>query len=74
MIDNTTNQPGKIRTKNWTEVNNESRGAYKANSQIEFKTLMLRSILSGYSDTYILVSVTVTVPNIAAANLNNKKL
>ena len=27
-----------IRTKNWIEVNDQSRGTYKVNSQIKFKT------------------------------------
>ena len=34
---------------------------------------MLRSGLCGYSDAYILVSATITVPNTAAANQNNGK-
>ena len=43
LLDNTTNQPTKFRTKNWVEINDDSRGTYNANSQIKFKTLMLRS-------------------------------
>ena len=34
---------------------------------------MLRSSLCNYSDAYILVSATITVPNTAAANQNNGK-
>ena len=41
LLNNTTNQPTKFRTKNWIEINNESRGTYKTNSQIRFKTAML---------------------------------
>ena len=37
-----------------------------ANSQIKFKTSMLRSSLYDYSDAYILVRATATVPNTAA--------
>ena len=43
LLDNTTNQPTKFRTKNWVEINDDSRGTYNANGQIKFKTLMLRS-------------------------------
>ena len=61
LIDNTSNQPSKFRTKNWVEINNESRGAYNVNSQIKFKTTMLKSTLCDYSDAYILVKGTITI-------------
>ena len=32
LIDDTSNQPCKFRTKNWVEINDESRGAYNVNS------------------------------------------
>ena len=32
------NQPSKFRTKNWVEINEESRGGYNVNTQIKFKT------------------------------------
>ena len=41
LIDNTSNQPSKFRTKNWVEISDESRGAYNFNSQIKLKTTML---------------------------------
>ena len=31
LIDDTSNQPSKFRTKNWVEINDESRGAYNVN-------------------------------------------
>ena len=55
LIDDTSNQPSKFRTKNWVEINVESRGTYNVNSQIKFKTTMLKSSLWDYSDVYILV-------------------
>ena len=61
LIDDTSNQPSKFRAKNWVEINDESRGAYNVNSQIKFKTIMLKSSLCGYSDAYILVEGTITV-------------
>ena len=45
LLANTPNQPSKFRTKNWVEVNDESRGTYNVNSQIWFKNSMLRSSL-----------------------------
>ena len=64
--DNTLNQPSKFRARNWIEINDESRGAYNGNSQIKFKTTMLKSSLCDYSDAYILVKGTITVNNTAA--------
>ena len=61
LIDDTSNQPSKFRTKNWFEINDESRGAYNVNSQIKFKTTMLKSSLWDYSDAYILVKGTITI-------------
>ena len=72
------NQPSKFRTRNWVEINDESRGAYNVNSQIKFKTTMLKSSLCDYSDAYILVKGTISVNNTAAqgaaANNTNKKV
>ena len=78
LIDDTSNQPSKFRTRNWVDINDESSGAYNVNSQIKFKTTMLKSILCDYSDAYILVKGTISVNNTAAADAaaynNNKKV
>ena len=78
LIDNASNQPSKFRTSNWVEINDESRATYNVNSQIKFKTTMLKSSLCDYSHAYILVKGTITVHNIAAAdadaNNTNKKV
>ena len=55
LIDDASNQPAKFGSKNWVEINDESRGADNANNQIKFKTTMLKSSLCDYSDVYILV-------------------
>ena len=60
MISNASNHPSKFRTKNWVEINDESRGTYNANSQINFKTTMLKSCLFDYSVAYILVKGKIT--------------
>ena len=76
--DDASNQPSKFRTRNWVEINDESRGVYSVNSQIKFKTTMLKSSLCDYSDAYILVKGTISVNNTAAAgaaaNNTNKKV
>ena len=78
LIDDTSNQPCKFKTRNWVGINDESRGAYNVNSQIKFKTTMLKSSLCDYSDAYILFKGTISVNNTAAAgaagNNTNKKV
>ena len=78
VIDDTSNQPSKFRTKNWVEINDELRGTYSVNSQIKFKSTMLKSSLCDYSDAYILVKGTVSVNNTtgadAAVNNDDKKV
>ena len=61
LIDNASNQPSKFRTKNLVEISDKSRGTHNANSQIKFKTTMLKSSLCDYSDAYILVKVKIIV-------------
>ena len=61
FIDDALNQPSKFRAKNWFEINDESRRAYNANSQIKFKPRMLKSSLCDYSDAYVLVKGKITI-------------
>ena len=61
MLENTPNQPTKFRTKNWVDINYNLRGTYNTNSQIKFKTSMLRTSLCDYNDAYILVNGTITI-------------
>ena len=49
FLDNTPNQPTRFETKNWVEVNEDSRGTYNTKS------------LCDYSDVYMLVTGTITV-------------
>ena len=55
LLDDASNQPYKFQTKNWVEINDESRGTCNVNSQIKFKNTMLKYSLCDYSDAYILV-------------------
>ena len=59
LLDNTLNQPTKFRTKHWAEIIDDPSGTYNKDSQIKFKTSMLKSSLCDYSDTYILVKETI---------------
>ena len=78
LDDASSNQPSKFKTKNWVEVNDESRRTYSVNSQVKFQTTMLRSSSCDYGDAYILVKGTITVNNtaaaLAAANNTGKKV
>ena len=60
LLDSASNHPSKFRTRNWVEINDESRGTYTSND-IKFKTTMLRSNLCDYADAYILVKGTITI-------------
>ena len=61
LDNNLSNQPSKFRTKNWVEINDESKELHSAGSDIRFKTTMLRSNLCDYADAYILVKGTITI-------------
>ena len=65
LLDNTSNQPSKFRTRNWVEIIDDSRGTYTSKS-IKFKTIMLQSILGDYGDAYILVKGTITIAEVGA--------
>ena len=55
LLNDESNKPSKFRTRNWVEINDESRGTYTGND-IRFKSTMLRSNLCDYADPYILVN------------------
>ena len=66
LIDDASNQPSKFRTKNWVEINDESRGIYHVNSQIKFKTTMLKYSLCDYNDAYIFIKGKITITGAGA--------
>ena len=66
LLDNIPNQPTKFRTKNLVGIYDDSCGTHNTNSQIKFKTSMLRSRLYDCSYVYILVSETITITGIGA--------
>ena len=61
LLGDASNKTFKFRTRNWVEINDESRGTYNIRSQIKFKTTMLKSSLCDYSDAYILVKGKITI-------------
>ena len=60
LLDNASNQPSRFRTRNWVEVNDDSRGTY-TNADIKYKTTTLKSYLCDYADAYIFVKATITI-------------
>ena len=62
------NQWSKFRTRDWVEINDESKGRYDY-SNIRFKTFIIRSNLCDYSDAYIFVKRTTTIWNTAASGI-----
>ena len=77
LLDNATIKPSKFKTRNWVGINDESKGKCD-NSNIRFKTSMIRSNLCNYSHAYMLVKGIIAVSNTAAAdvvvNNTNKKV
>ena len=61
MLDSTPDEPSKFTTKNWVEINYESKELYSTGCDIKSKTTVLRSSLCDYSDIYILVKVKITI-------------
>ena len=61
LLDSASNHPSKFRTKNWVEINIESKKSYKPDSDIKFKTTTLKSKLCDYADAYILVKGTIAI-------------
>ena len=61
LLDNKPNQLSKFKTKNCIEINDQSTGVYNVNSDIRFKTTMLKSSLCDYSDVYVLVKGITTI-------------
>ena len=53
FLDNIPNQPSKYQTKNWVEINDDARGTHNTNSQIKFRSSMLKSSLFDYSVAYM---------------------
>ena len=56
---------------NWVDMSDDSRGTDNTNSQIKFKTSMLRSNFWDYSDACIVVSGTITVATLPEGRGNN---
>ena len=60
LLNSESDEPSKFTTKNWIEINDESRGTYTG-KDIRYKTAILRSNLCDYADSYILVQGTITI-------------
>ena len=65
LLENVSNEPSRFRTRNWVEINDDSRGTY-TNADIKFKTTMLKSDLCDYADAYIFFKGTITITGAGA--------
>ena len=77
LLGNTPNQPSKFRIKYWVEMNDGGSRTYNPNSQIKFKTSMLKSSLCRYIDSYVLRRIISRTPAPSPAlnpNNSNKEL
>ena len=77
MLENKPNPLSKFRAKKWSKTNDDARETYDTNSQINFKTTMLKLNLYDYTGAYIFVKGVIIVADIsiaaAAANNESKK-
>ena len=66
LLDNTSNQLFKFRTKNYVKLNDQSRRVYNTNSDFRYKTIILKTSLCDYGDACILVKGTITISRAGA--------
>ena len=75
LLKTTSHNLSKFRTRNWVEINDDSRGTYN-NADIKFKSTMLKSNLCDYADACIFVKGRITISgardDAAARQLNEK--
>ena len=60
LLESTSENLSKFRTRNWVEINDDSRGTY-INAGIKFKSAMLKSNLCDYVDAYIFAKGRITI-------------
>ena len=63
LLENTSDNLLKFRTRNWVEINDDSSST-STNTDVKFKSTMLKSNLCDYADAYILVKVTITITDV----------
>ena len=57
LFDNTSKKNlSEFLTKHWVEIDDDKRGTYNINSQIDFKNTIFKSSLWDHGDAYILFS------------------
>ena len=61
LLENASKPLSKFKTKNWIKINDQSRDVYNTNSDIRFKTTMLKYSFCDYSDACILVKRRITI-------------
>ena len=75
LLESTSDNLSQFRTRNWVEINDDSRGTY-TNADIKFKTTVLKSDLCDYADAYTFVKgtrkITGAVDDAAARQLDER--
>ena len=64
LLGTTSDNVPRFITKKWMEVYDQSGGSYNINKKIRFKTSLLRSDLSNYSDTYVVAKGAIIIKGI----------
>ena len=82
LLHHETNQPSKFRTRNWVGINyelwrdyndhDENSNIFVNKNNIKFKMSMIRLRLCDYSNAYIRVKGSLTVPNTEVNNTHKK--
>ena len=74
MLDGTSSQASKFGTKNWFEINDDSRGLTWKTATVKLDwNLIRKSSLCDYNDSCIFVEGTISVANTAAAGAAGNK-
>ena len=61
LLGNTSDQLSMFKTIDLIEINDQSRGVYNTNYAITFTTIMVKSSLCDYCDSYILIEGRITI-------------
>ena len=72
MLESRSDNLSKFKTRNWVEINNDSKENY-TNCEIRFKTTILRSDPCDYADSYILVKGTIKLLEQEMIQLQDKQ-
>ena len=73
LLDNASNHLSKFKTRNWIEINDQSRRVYNTNSDIRFKTTVIKSSVCDYSYAYVLIKRGITITGLEQEQMKEIK-